>query len=124
MRKVKVISKLLSSPYELATVSHSRYQSTLWSATVPQLCSYRPQARASQATIQRIRLGRIFAGSSRIINENLSYRSYQFSPRNLVFRNRDTPLLLARLTLKLFILAVNLVPLMPSRNTLAQRDGV
>lgn len=72
MRKVKMMSEVLSSPYEPATVSHSRYQSTLWSATVPQLCSCQPQARASQPAIQRIRLSRIFAGSSRIINENLS----------------------------------------------------
>jgi len=72
MRKVKkwCPNLFLFHMNQPATALHSRYQSTLWSTTVPQLCSCRPQARASQANVP-IWLDRIFVGSSRIINKNL-----------------------------------------------------
>lgn len=93
-RKVKVMSESLLHPYEPAcTVSHSRYQSTLWPSAVPQLCSGWPQARSlSQTILQR---SGIF-GSSRIINGNLSPQIF-FSPPFLLqlasFRELKTHLL-------------------------------
>lgn len=80
-RKVRVMSESPRTSPSLACIwtssapASSRYQSTLWPATVPQLCSSRPQATQASQGKQRIYMyvrSGIFADPSRIINGNLS----------------------------------------------------
>lgn len=118
--KIKVMSVRFPVPHEPAA-SCSRYQSTLWSATVPQLCSGRPQVRALQATIQHVRHSDVFVGLSRIINENLSKPpSHPLFIVTSFFRAQTHIFRANAIAYKFFTLVINFTPQTPAGNISAR----